>query len=223
MVFCWVYIGDTYKLSIPAFGIEITILSPFKSLKFVVFAYLVVAVISFIVWIIGSVLLQLAVFCIATSPGLYQFTLFLVVLYWMGFIISFLFVVKLFFGSNIAAMIKESTRASTIDEVEERIFRAKFDSYDPEKESKIPNDKVPLLLEDLGVFVPPEELDDLIQTLDDEETGFIEFKPLLAWFRKLNAEMEGQEGNNDDDDDRDAEDREAAEMFTAANSKKGRR
>lgn len=213
MVFTWVYIGDDVNLSIPALGINMALLRPFKSLKYVVLAYTILAIISFIVWIVGSVLLNLSVFCVSTAPTLYQFAQFLVVIYWLGFVITLVFVVKFFFGSNIAKMIKESTRASTIDEVEEKLFRAKFDAYDPEKENRIEVDKVPPMLEDLGVFVPPEELEALIQTLDEEGTGYIEFRPLLHWFRKLNAEMDAQDDGEPGDDEDDM-DREAAQMFT---------
>lgn len=217
LVFSWVYLGDTININVPALGISFTLLRPFKSLKFVAGAYFILAVVSFIVWIVGSVLLQLSVFCEATAPELYKFSTFLVAIYWMGFIIVCLVLTKFFFGSNIAKMIKESTRASTIDEVEERLFRAKFDLHDVEKENRIAVEKVPLVLEDLGVFVPPEELDALIQTLDEEETGFVDFKPLLHWFRKLNAEMDAQEAANGNDEGADVEDdgdREAVEMFT---------
>jgi Ca2+-binding EF-hand superfamily protein len=220
LVFTWVYIGDTLVISWPAMGVEFTLLTPFKSLKFIVIMYMFVGFISFIVWIVGSVLLNLSSFCAATAPGLYNFATFLIGIYWMGFIITGLYMVKFFFGSNIAKMLKESTRASTIDEVEEKIFKAKFQAYDPEKENRIPTDKVPLMLEDLGVFVPEDELSALLQTLDEDETGFIEYKPLLHWFRKLNAELDEQGGGDsfeDDDEDKDNNmddtDKEAAAMF----------
>lgn len=217
MIFTWAYLGDTIRVEFLALGISFTLLSPFKSLKFLSLLYGILAIVSFIIWIVGSVLLQLSIFCEATAPGLYKFSTFLVAIYWMGFVITCLVMIKFFFGSNIAKMIKESTRASTIDEVEERLFRSKFDMYDIEKENRIPVDKVPLVLEDLGVFVPPEEMDALIQTLDEEETGYIEFRPLLHWFRKVNAEMDAKEaadGRDDDADIEDAEDREAVGMFT---------
>ena len=209
--------GDTIRIVLPSLGVDFVLLSPFKSLKFISLMYFILAVVTFIVWIVGSVLLQLSVFCEATAPTLYKYSTFLVATYWLGFVITCLVMTKFFFGSNIAKMIKETTRASTIDEVEERLFRSKFDVYDVEKENRIPADKVPLVLEDLGVFVPPEEMDALIQTLDEEETGYVEFRPLLQWFRKLNAEMDAQEadrGLDDDEDADDAQDREAAEMFT---------
>mmetsp|Transcript_32744 Transcript_32744/g.55209 ORF Transcript_32744/g.55209 Transcript_32744/m.55209 type:complete len:317 (+) Transcript_32744:99-1049(+) len=222
VVFSWVYVGTEIKLVIPSLDIDMVLLRPIQSLKFVVLLYTIVAVTSFIIWIVGSILLQLAIFCVDTSPDLYNYVRFLVVTYWLGFCITFLFVIKMFFGTNIAAMIKESTRASTIDEVEEKIFRSKFSAYDPEKEGKIPVDKIPDLLEDLGVYVPPEEQDDLIQTLDEEDTGYIDFRPLLDWFRNLNAELDGAEHDVDDDDEDafDDDDKEAANMF-AESSKKG--
>ena len=153
LVFTWVYMGDTITCTIPALGVDFVLFSPFKSLRWISFYYFLVGVFSFIVWIIGTILLQLSVFCEATAPGLYKFTVFLIVTYWMGFVIVILLLTKFFFGSNIAKMIKETPRASTIDEVEERLFRAKFDQYDLEKENRIPNEKVPLVLEDLQALL----------------------------------------------------------------------
>jgi len=201
-------------ISIPALGFEWTVLRPFKSLKWVVFAYFVVGVVSFIIWLVGSVLLQLSIFCVSTAPTLYQFSLFLVAIYWLGFIITVIYTIKMFFGQNLVKIFKETTRASTVEEVEEKLFRARFDQYDVEKENRIATDKVPLMLEDLGVFVPAEELDALIQTLDEEETGFIEFRPLLHWFRKLNAEMDALDSANNADSDSEGEDDGASDMFT---------
>lgn len=201
-------------ISIPAMGFEWTVLRPFKSLKWVVFTYFVVGVVSFIIWLVGSVLLQLSIFCVDTAPTLYQFSLFLVVIYWLGFIITVIYTIKMFFGQNLVKIFKETTRASTVEEVEEKLFRARFDQYDVEKENRIATDKVPLMLEDLGVFVPAEELDALIQTLDEEDTGFIEFRPLLHWFRKLNAEMDALDSANNADSDSEGDEDGASDMFT---------
>lgn len=223
VVYSWLFIGDTISLVIPALSIDMVVLTPFKSLKFVTGMYFVLAVFSFIVWIVGTILLQLSVFCESTAPVLYQYSLFLIAIYWMGFIITVLYVIKLFCGNNITKMIKESTRASTIDEVEDRIFRKKFAEYDKLKEEKINIEDLIPLLEGLGVFVPPEEQEALKHTLDEEETGYVRFKSLYAWFKKLNADMDANNATNADIDNEGegggnrAEEIEAQKMFSSNN------
>jgi hypothetical protein len=69
---------------------------------------------SFIVWIVGSYLLQLAFFCATTSPGLYQHTQFLVVVYWLGFVIVVLSVVNMRFGLFVTTLIKQQMRPETV-------------------------------------------------------------------------------------------------------------
>merc|ERR1711916_196590 len=155
--------------------------------------------------IIGTVLLEFAIFCQDTAPGLYQYTVFLIASYWIGFGITCIYIIKLFFGSNIAAMIKESTRPSTIEEVEEKIFKAKFQEFDKDKENKIKIDDLPALLENLGVFVPEEEIETLQNTLDPEETGYIGYDELNAWFKSLNAELDARDNENGSENDKEEE------------------
>lgn len=208
IVYSWVFLGDVIRFESKTLGIDIIVLAPFRSFRWIVILYFAVAVASFIVWIVGTVLLEFAVFCQDTSPGLYSYTVFLVASYWMGFGITGIYIIKLFFGSNIAALIKESTRASTVEEVEEKIFNSKFQDYDKDKEGKIKVDDLASLLESLGVFVPEEEVETLQSTLDPEETGFIGFHELKAWFKSLNAELDARgdgEGSEADEDEADVQ------------------
>jgi len=76
--------------------------------------YAVLGLTSFIVWIVGSYLLQLAYFCSTTSPGLYQYTQFLVVVYWLGFVIVILSVVNMRFGLFVTILIKQQMRPETV-------------------------------------------------------------------------------------------------------------
>ena len=215
IVYSWVFLGDTIRLKSKTIGIDITVLTPFRSFRWVVVLYFVVAVASFIVWIVGTVLLQLSVFCEATAPTLYNYSVFLVASYWLGFSITVIYTIKLFFGSNIAAMIKESTRPATLEEVEEKIFRAKFQEYDREKEGKIKTEDLPPLLEALGVFVPEEEVETLQNTLDPEDSGYISYDDMRSWFRTLNAELDARAEEDGDDDDLDAEEAAVAADFEA--------
>lgn len=194
------FIGDTLRLQSKSLGIDFTLCRPFRSLRTLGLFYFIIAVFSVIVWIAGTVLLQLSSFCQSTAPKLYDYTLFLVVTYWIGFFITLFYVIKLFFGSNIAKMMKEATRASTIDEIEERIFKSKFQMFDKEKQNKLKVEDLPALLEGLGVYVPEEEVSTLQNTLDPEETGFISYHDMLTWFKKLNSELEQRDPDMDGDD-----------------------
>ncbi len=49
--------------------------------------YYFIIFLSFLFWCVGSYLVSLSVFCAATAPLLYSFSLFLVTMYWIGFIV----------------------------------------------------------------------------------------------------------------------------------------
>jgi hypothetical protein len=190
LVYSWVFIGDRIRLKIDFMRVDRVIFVPFSSLKWLMGFYLVLGVASFIIWIVGSVLLQLGWFCATTSPGLYSYVTFLVTVYWMGFIIIVLYVIKLIFGQEIMGMIKEQIRAPTMQEVEERIFKRKFYDIDKEKSGVINRDDMTRLLTGLGVYVPSEEMPALLRSLDPDDTGTVKYGDALAWFKKLNAQAE---------------------------------
>lgn len=206
LVYSWVFIGDNVRLTISSLGIDWRILMPFKSLRWLGAFYTGLFGMSFIVWIVGTVLLQLSIFCVKTAPVLYQFSNFLVVIYWIFFVLTVVRVGLMFCGTTVAKMLKEGTREATLSEVEEKLFRQKFGELDTEVENRITREDVPKLLSALGVFVPEAEQKALIGTLDPEETGFVKYRPMFDWFQKLNAEMEekmptGGGGGDDDDND----------------------
>lgn len=58
IVYSWVFIGDSIEISSESLGVKITPLRPIKSMQFLMFLYIVTAVTSFIVWIIGSAILN---------------------------------------------------------------------------------------------------------------------------------------------------------------------
>lgn len=187
LVFSWVYLGDKIRLNIPFFKINRQILAPFTSLKWIMIFYLIIAVVSFIVWIVGCALLSLSVFCSMTAPVLYSYTLFLVVSYALSAFIVVGYILKLKFGNSIMSLVKEQMRQPSQEELEERIFRKKFAEFDKDMEYKISSADMPPLLQILGVYVPEEEIPALTKTLDRQNTGFIEFDDLFAWFRKING------------------------------------
>lgn len=205
MIYTWIFIGDTIRYTNQSLGLDIKILVPFKSLRFLMTMYFLVALLSFIIWIVGTILLNLSVFCAKTAPLLYNYSKFLVGIYWFGFAVYAIYAVKLVFGVRIVKLFKETTREVTVDEVEEKLFRRQFNLLDPEGEGRIPHESVPKLLEALGVFVPEAEQKTLIQTFDPDKTGFCGFDEMAAWFKKLNAELNDKPGIDDDDSDEDAE------------------
>lgn len=197
--------GETMSLNIPALGINRVILIPFKSLKWVMAAYLGVGILSFIFAIVGAVILNLAIFCKSTAPTLYNYSLFLLVINWIGFFVIGIYLVRLFFGGRIATIIKQTTRTETMQEVESRLFKRKFEEFDEKKEGKVPRDVMNKILEGLGVFVPEDERDQLAKTLDPEDTGLIEYEIFLKWFRELSSEADDRRGGGADDNDEDAQ------------------
>lgn len=220
LVYTWVFFGEKIQLNVPSYGIRLTFLLPFRSLTWVVGFYAICALVSFIVWIVGSALLQLSEFCEATAPMLYNFAAFLVGIYWTAFAITIIYIVKMFCGGSLAKMVKEAARAPTIGEMEEKIFRQKFNDFDKDRENKVSRRDVPNLLKELGLFVPDEELITLIKTLDPGDSGFVQYDDLLQWFRKMNAEVEGADIRSDGDV---AEDYEARQLFQQQAGEKRRR
>jgi hypothetical protein len=189
--------------TISFFKINVQVLMPFTSLKWLIGYYSALAVASFIVWVVGAALLSMSTFCVATAPVLYSYSTFLVASYAIAFFIVIVYLIKLKFGGNIAALVKEQMRQPTQEELEERIFRKNFSEYDKDALYQISKDDVAPLLQVLGVFVPDEELGDLIKNLDRENTGFVKFDTMFEWFKKLNAMSEdaaaGEADNMEDD------------------------
>jgi hypothetical protein len=208
LVFTWVYLGDNMYIDIPAFSFKRQILYPFKSLRWVMTAYLVVAIILFIVAIIGAAIMSLAIFCEATAPGLYKYSLFLVTLDWVGMFITVVYLIKTSFGGQIAQFIVDKTKEDTVSDVEVRIFKKKFDDIDTEETGKISRENGQKLLQNLGIFIPEEEIGQLMDTLDPTQSGEIQYETFLQWFQALSAEADeaepaarrgGQEGPSAED------------------------
>jgi hypothetical protein len=64
IIYSWVFIGDRIELSSEAFGFKFTPLKPIKSMQFLMFLYMVCGLTSFIVWIIGSAILNVFIYYI---------------------------------------------------------------------------------------------------------------------------------------------------------------
>ncbi len=198
--------GEDMSLQIKWLDIDMVILRPFKSMKWIMYFYFGLFVMNFIVAIYGTFLMSLAIFCAPTAPMLYQFSLFILSIFWIFFFTIIAYSIKFFFGHRISSFIQEQTRAETLEEVEERIFRKKFSIFDPEKEDKIKREDVPKILQELGVFVPDDEIITLSDTFDPERSGFVAYQPFYDWFKELNKKADDQinslnnKGEDSDDD-----------------------
>lgn len=205
LVYSWVYLGDTFRLKIEFFNLDMVVLAPFRSLKWIMYFYAVVAFMSFIVGIVGAATMSLAIFCADTAPELYTFSLYLVVTYWLGFFVVGIYVFKLFCGGQVNAIFKEQMRDETMEEVEERLFKQKFAEFDKEREDRISRENFPLLLRELGIFVPADEQNQLVDTFDPDGSGYLPYRDVYEWFKSLNEEAEKHNKNvsnlSDDEDE----------------------
>ena len=197
MVYSWVYLGDNVYLSLPMSPVKFLILHQFTSLTWLMIFYFVVFLVGFITFIVGSFMLSESSFCAYTAPGLYKFTSFLVVTWWLGFSIILAYLIKLYFGSDIASFVTEQTREHTAEEMEERIFRKVFNEFDTEREGFVQKDDFENIVQGLGVYVPDSELETLKNTLVDlDNTSIIKFTPMYAWFQKVTREADEQEAKD---------------------------
>jgi predicted membrane protein len=213
LVFTWVYLGDDIYIDIKSLGIHQHVLTPFRSLKWLIGVYLALGFMNFIVLLVGTVLVQLASFCTTTAPKLYTFSLFLIAFFWIMFFIAGCYSIKLFFGTTLAKMIKEQIREETMEEVEERVFKKHFLTFDPELKHQITREDFPKLLQLLGIFVPDEEIAQLMDTLDAEKSGFLKEDIVYEWFKEItkeddqtNKKLENISDDEDSDNDKDGKD-----------------
>lgn len=159
---------------------------------------------SFIIWAVGAQLLALSVFCAGTAPSLYNYTLYLVVTYWLGFFIVGCYLIKLKYGNLIQSYINSQAQGPSVEDMEERIFRKEFKKYDKKKIGTIPQELLSEFLVKVAVFIPEEELPSVLNELGVEGNDEIEFNRLLSWFKDYNVKMNGY-GNMDGDDENDDE------------------
>lgn len=197
LVFSWVYLGDTIAVSLPMSPVKFTILYQFTSLTWLMIYYAVVFIIAFVTFCIGSFMLSLSSFCAVTQPSVFKFTSFIVACWWIGFSVILAYLVKLYFGADIASFVTENTREHTAEEMEERIFRKVFNDYDADRQGFVSKDDFASIVQGLGVYVPDGELDTLKATLVDvEDTNVIKFGPMYAWFQKVTREADEQEAKD---------------------------
>ncbi len=189
-IYSWVFLGDYITVNVPIIDKEITILGPFRSLRFLMFYYFIEGVVSFIVMSVATYFHSITLSinsCATKAPALYNYMTFAITIYWTGFTIIMAILVQMKFGQLILDQLNNFMRDPTEEELQEKIFRKKFSDFDKDKLGYIVAEDLPSILIELGVHVPDEELPDLINSLDPKQEGNVTFDALLSWFRKMNS------------------------------------
>ena len=199
MVYCWVFIGTKVWITIPFAGIGFYILRPFRKLKVLMYWYAFLVILSFFVWVIGSALLDLSVFCESTAPDLYRFASFLVITYWLGFCVIICYLIKKRFGKILRAVFDNARQGPTVEDMEEKIFRKEFKKLDAGKKGSINPDFLPELFRKTGVYIPEEQMSGVIAKVGLNDADELDFYPLLNWFREYNHQTAAYANANDDD------------------------
>ena len=199
MVYSWAFIGVKVWCVIPFAGIGFFILKPFTKLKVLMVWYFFVFMLSFIVWIVGTALLDLSVFCEATAPELYRFSAFLVVTYWIGFCVIVIYMIKKRFGKILRAVFDNTRQGPTVEDMEEKIFRKEFKKLDTRKKGSLNPDFLPELFKKVGVYIPDEQLSGVITKVGLNDAEELDFYPLLNWFREYNQQTSAYANTNEDD------------------------
>jgi hypothetical protein len=130
---------------------------------------------SFITWAVGAQLLALSIFCAGTAPSLYNFTLYLVVTYWLGFFIIGCYLIKLKYGNFIEQYVSSRAQGPSVEDMEERIFRKEFKKFDKKKLGTLPQELLSDFLVKVAVFIPEEELPSVLNELGVVGNEEIEF------------------------------------------------
>jgi hypothetical protein len=202
MVFVWTFIGEKVWVGIPFTSSGFHILIPFTSLKWVILFYGVIGFFSFIFWCVGAGLVSLGVFCVTTAPLLYNFALFLVVTYWIGFFIVCVYLINFKWGEELKNAVLYSTATPSLQEAQEKIFRREFKKYDFSNNGRISKDDLIPFFVNVGVFVSEEEFPKVVDELEPNDDGEINIHVLLGWYKEYNAKTDGYaaDANNMDDD-----------------------
>ena len=199
LVYSWVWLGFTYKVTLPTSKDPYHIIWQFSSMFWVAYAYGILALVSFIVWIIGASILNLGVFCKDTAPRLYAFAVYLNTVYWLGFAIVGAVVVNKIFGDRIKEFLLDAMEEPDQNEMEEKIFRQLFNKYDKEKTGKIDSSNISTFVTEIGIYVPEEDMPGLITSLDTKGDGKITYNKLQAWYKKVSSKADDLPADSEDD------------------------
>lgn len=203
LVYTWAVFGDDIFLSIPLTKIKFRLLRPFRSLKELGLYYIVIFLVSFFLWAAGSSFVSSAIFCSRTAPDLYKFALFICVIYWLIFFCVIGYFIKLKYGHIIGDLAASAMREKTNLELEEIIFKREFFKIDKSKTYYMHVEDVPLFITNLGIPLPPEDVDKIIKNdFNPDSEGKCDYYKMLHWFRAFTASTdEGYGGDNVNEDE----------------------
>jgi hypothetical protein len=187
LIYSWTFLGDTISVRIPIIEKDWVIMKPYRSLRFLIFYYFIIFIITFCVFTAFGVIMMNpeTALCAETTPGLYSFVSFVLAVWWIGFFICMGILIEKKFGGDLKKMYNRLTREATEEEVSERVFRKKFAEFDKEKVGYITREDLPHIIGELGVYIPDEELPDLMTSLDPKQEGNVQLDVLLEWFLRI--------------------------------------
>ena len=195
LVFSWIFTGTTVHVYIR--GKPKKILRPFTRLRSIVVCYFVIFLISFGIFLYGTVWVATAEDAFNSFPLLYGFSCFCIIFYWIMIIIltiSLIQIKKAGQNKGLRATVKTPTggiRSSKDDkgsknnllENSEEWFSQKFeDESDPG--DTIESDKLGRLISSLGITMSEGEISTITDQLDTEGTGDIGRHDIWIWFFK---------------------------------------
>ena len=187
MFYSWIFVGTKTTIKNSYLKLNFTI-EPFKSLDKLIPFYLTLGIISVFVWGFGVYSLIGSTSCIKNESVLYNYSIFLMIIYWFAFFIVMMYMIKYNYHTNFAANIKKQiVQAATTDELEERIFKTTFNEYDVDREFKVAIENIPKLIQSLGVYVSDEEIKPLLEKLDRGSTGYVSYEIMYDWFKNVNS------------------------------------
>lgn len=201
LIYTWAVFGDDIYVTIPMTTLQYRILRPFRSLKELALYYIVLFIVSFFLWAIGSSFVSSAIFCSRTAPELYKFSLFICVIYWLIFFCFLGYFIKLKFGSLIGQLAASTMREKTNLELEEIIFKREFFKIDKGKTYYMHVEDVALFITNLGIPMPPDDIDKAIKNdFPPDDEGRCDYYKMLHWFRAFTAATDAGYAGDDADE-----------------------
>eukprot|EP00903_Cladosiphon_okamuranus_P020992 g19284.t1 len=193
VVFAWSFLGFETNFSIG--GRTRRFLRPFSSLSFVALLYMLLFVMSMIIWIFGTWAVAMdreGNKCSSTVPLLYSFCLALVVIYWIGFFFGVVGLIRVMFGSKIQSSAEatvekgkqyaQNREKEKVLEAEQQLVGRKFDARDEEGNGSLDRQQVEELIEELGMGLSSKKLKKAMAQLDPGGEGVVWKDEFLSWY-----------------------------------------
>jgi hypothetical protein len=105
------------------------------------------------------------------------------------------------FGATIVYLLGEVTRERTKEEVEEAVFKKEWMKIDIGGKYYMNVEDVPFFLSNLGIGMPQDQVDALIQSLEPTEDNRVDYFKFIRWFRAFNSSVNEEIKDRPDVDD----------------------